>query len=147
MAAVHHNDGIGSEPPIARVRSNAEVHVASITDATMQCEALVGFRAITEHGRAVRHAALLVYSRAGMSLITANFLVGVDTRVFRSAYRFIYVRPGSLTFGWLNALACRTRLNVFFCLRFGFRLGLLLLFVSRRLRADRQREGTPHRDE
>jgi len=53
VTTVHHHDGIGSQPPVTRMRSDAEVHVAPIPEATMKRKTFVGFRSVPEHCRTV----------------------------------------------------------------------------------------------
>jgi hypothetical protein len=60
MATIHHHDGIGSQPPIARMRSDAEVHVAAVAESAMQRETFMRVAAVAENGRAVRHASLFI---------------------------------------------------------------------------------------
>src|ERR1700693_545916 len=98
-----------------------------------------------------------------MSLVAANFLFASDLCAFRSVDVFFNVRLRSLALrrlnvlsrltrldglvrlAWLDALFRLTGLDVFFRLGCFLLLGLLLLLVSRRLRADRQNDGKPHR--
>src|SRR5580704_9541448 len=56
MATIHHHDGIGSQPPIARMRSDAEMHVAAVAESAMQRETFMHLAAVAENGCAVRHA-------------------------------------------------------------------------------------------
>lgn len=52
VTPIHQHDGIGPEPPIPGMGSDAEMHVAPIADSTMESEALVGLSSATKHGGA-----------------------------------------------------------------------------------------------
>lgn len=150
VTAVHQDDGIRPQPPITRVRSDAKVHVGPIAEPTMQRKSLVRLGSVAEHRRAAGNARLFVDPRAGMSLVTTNFVFASDFRAFRSVHVLVdiavNVRPGPLTFSGLDVLATLTWLNVLFRSgRFRLWLRLLLLFVGRRgLCADRQSNSNPH---
>lgn len=152
MAPIHHYDGVGSQPPIARMRSDAEVHVTPIAETAMESETFMRLCSVAKHTRAARHGAAFIYARAGMSFVAANSFFAINAGPF---FRFVHVfldvtinvRPCPFPFSWLNVLLCSlTRLSVLFGFgRLRLLRRLLLLFVSRRLSADRYSDGKPDR--
>lgn len=134
------------------MRSDAEVDVTPLAGAAMESETLMRLRSVAKHGSAFRLRAALVNACARMSFVAANSFFAINARAF---FRFVHVfldvsinvRPCPLPFSWLNVLLFGlTGLSVFFGFRgFLFLRRLLLLFVRRRLGADRDSDGKPHR--
>jgi len=118
--------------------SDAEVSVTPLPETSMQVEMLLRLAPVAKHGRAVRHSSALVDTRASVALVSANSLLTISAGLCGLVRVLLNVGPCSLTFIWLNALTCLARLNVLFRFGFSFLLaGRLLLFVGRRLCADR----------
>jgi hypothetical protein len=80
-----------------------------------------------------------------MVLVTANSLLTTCASSRGLIRVFFNVGPRLGRFRWLNALLFLNRLSVLFYFGFALLRGLLLLFVGRCLRADRQSDSKPDR--